>query len=212
VTGNRMTQPFRQAFRETYRPGAGARLRCGCFSGEVRRVFAEGTWRVSCHHGPDQVRFERRVAGRWRETAREDVPPLVFSEGTREVDLFLRVTSIAEEEPFGELPVSAEIRGDVLRRVLPQTRIADRCAVDGRFVVVRGGLRTYRIHLGSGGVLMEPGGGRLHVEPARRLGHKGLFLPFEDERLTRILGTAFVLAADHRITDETVLGQIKRGA
>ncbi|TDD84279.1 DUF4132 domain-containing protein [Actinomadura darangshiensis] len=215
VTGNRMTQSFKQAFRETFRlgpPEAGPELRCGCFDGEVRRVFAEGAWRVSCHHGPELVRFERRIAGRWRETPPADVPPLVFSEGTREVALFVRVTSIAAQEPFGELSATAGIRGDTLRRILPGTRIADRFSVDGRFLVVRGGLRTYKIHLDSGGVLMEPGDDRLHVEPSRRLGRKGLFLPFEDERLTQILGTAFLLAADHKITDEAVLGQITRGA
>ncbi|MEU5987755.1 DUF4132 domain-containing protein [Spirillospora sp. NPDC047418] len=212
VTGNRMTQSFKQAFRETYRPspaGAGPGRGCGGIDGALRRVFAEGEWRVS-HH--DDTRFERKVAGRWREVRPADVPPLVFSEGTREVDLFLRVTSITEEEPFGEPSASAEIRGDALRRVLPGTRIAGRCSVDGRFLLVRGDLRTYKIHLGSGGVLMEPGNTRLRAEASRRPGQKGLFLPFEDERLIQILGTAFLLAADHKITDEAVLRQIRRGA
>ncbi|QKW37416.1 DUF4132 domain-containing protein [Actinomadura sp. NAK00032] len=213
VTGNRMAQPFKQAFRETYRH-AGPNGRAGAgpgpgFDGELRRVFAEGEWRVSHHDG---TRFERGTAGRWREVRPADVPPLVFSEGTREVDLFLRVTALAEEEPFGAPSASAEIRGDVLRRVLPGTRIAGRCAVDGRFLVVRGELRTYKIHLGSAGVLMEPGNTRLSAEPARLPGPKGLFLPFEDERLTQIIGLAALLAADHRITDETLLRQIRRGA
>ncbi|MEU8797609.1 DUF4132 domain-containing protein [Spirillospora sp. NPDC048819] len=219
VTGNRMPQPFKQAYRETYRPGPAATeaaLRCGCFDGEVRRVFAEGDWRVSCHHetGRDagEVRFERRAAGRWARTPPRDVPPLVFSEGMREADLFVGVTSIAAEDPFGEPSASAVIRGDALRRILPGTRIAGRCSVDGRFLVVRGELRTYKIHLGSAAVLMEPGNARLRVEPTRRPGQKGLFLPFEDERLTLILGTAFLLAADHKITDRAVLRQIRRGA
>ncbi|MFB4309083.1 DUF4132 domain-containing protein [Actinomadura sp. GTD37] len=209
VTGNRMTQSFKQAFRETYRPAApGAEPNPG-IDGELRRVFAEGEWRV-CHHAG--TRFERKTAGRWREVRPADVPPLVFSEGTREVDLFLRVTSIAAEAPFGGLSASAGVRADALRRILPGTRIGGRCSVDGRFLVVRGELRTYKIHLGSAGVLMEPGNVRLRVEPSRRPSRKGLFVPFEDERLTRILGTAFLLAADHRISDETVLRQIRRGA
>ncbi|MEV0662846.1 DUF4132 domain-containing protein [Actinomadura luteofluorescens] len=215
VTGNRMTQSFRQAFRETYRPGqsgAGADLRGGSFDGESRRVLAEGAWRVGCPGGRARVVFERRAAGRWREEPPRAVPLPVFSEGMREADLFLRLAPAAEDDPFGAPSATAEIRGDVLRRILPGTRIAGRCSVDGRFLVVRGGLRTYRVHLGSGGVLMEPGNGRLRVEPPRRTGQKGLFLPFEDEGLARVLGTAFLLAADHRITDEAVLRQIKRGA
>ncbi|MES9541984.1 MULTISPECIES: DUF4132 domain-containing protein [unclassified Actinomadura] len=215
VTGNRMTQSFRQAFRETYRPGpsgAGADLRRGRLDARLRHVIAGGAWRVGRGGGPARVAFERRIAGRWRDVPPREVPPLVFSEGMREADLFLRAAPAADEDPFGEPSASAEIRGDVLRRVLPGTKIADRCSVDGRFLVVRGGLRTYRVHLGSGGVLMEPGNDRLLVEPVRRARQKGLFLPVEDERLTRILGTAFLLAADHRITDESVLRQIKRGA
>ncbi|HEY8482272.1 MAG TPA: hypothetical protein VIL71_20800 [Spirillospora sp.] len=99
-----------------------------------------------------------------------------------------------------------------MRRVLPGTRIAGRCSVEGRFLVVRGELRTYRIHLGSAAVLMNPGGTRLRVEPPRRPSPRSLFLPFEDEHLTLILATAFLLAADRRITDESVLHQIRRGA
>ncbi|NDU74551.1 DUF4132 domain-containing protein [Actinomadura sp. DSM 109109] len=214
VTGNRMTQSFRQAFRETYRPGppgAGTRLPPGRFDGEARRVLAGGAWRVGCHGGRARVTFERCVAGRWHEAPPRAVPRAVFSEGMREADLFLRVSGTAPD-PSGEPSATAEIRGDVLRRVLPGTRIAGRCTVEGRFLRVRGGLRTYRVHLGSGAVLMDPGGERLLVEPARRTWRKGLFLPFEDDGLARVLGTAFLLAADHRITDEAVLRQIKRGA
>ncbi|MFJ9148172.1 hypothetical protein ACIRP7_08860 [Streptomyces sp. NPDC102270] len=39
-----------------------------------------------------------------------------------------------------------------------------------------------------------------------------MFLPFEDERPSLILSKAFLLAADTKITDETILHQIKRGA
>ncbi|MEU5538881.1 hypothetical protein [Streptomyces sp. NPDC020362] len=39
-----------------------------------------------------------------------------------------------------------------------------------------------------------------------------VFLPFEDERLSVILSKAFLLAADARITDRTIVHQIKRGA
>ncbi|MWA01815.1 hypothetical protein F8568_015835 [Actinomadura sp. LD22] len=35
-----------------------------------------------------------------------------------------------------------------------------------------------------------------------------VFLPFEDERLSLILSKAFLLAADARITDETILRQL----
>ncbi|MFE0673951.1 DUF4132 domain-containing protein [Streptomyces sp. NPDC058867] len=181
----------------------------------------------------DQVRFDRRARDEdrpgdgWREVPLAEVPELVFSEAMRDVDLFVGVTSIAtdpdwgdggpwrayrERASFGELTPSAEARREVLERIVPRLRIADRCALDGRFLVVRGDLRTYRIHLGSANVLMDPDGAYLCVVPAVRGsgGGGGVFLPFEDERLSLILSKALLLAADTEITDVTISRQIGR--
>ncbi|WP_344589439.1 DUF4132 domain-containing protein [Actinomadura vinacea] len=174
----------------------------------------------------DQVRFERRNGGRWDEAALSDVPAAVFSEAMRDIDLFVGVTSIAAdpewadrgEDPhlaywrrtaFGDLTASAEVRRDALARIVPRTRIADRCSVRGRHLEVRGDLRTYKIHLGSGNVQMEPDDSYLCIVAARRAAPGKVFLPFEDERLALILSKAFLLAADGSITDEGILRQIK---
>ncbi|WP_316742620.1 DUF4132 domain-containing protein [Streptomyces sp. MK7] len=208
-------------------------------AGEAERTLAAGKWRVRFFHSwadwagndelasTDQVRFDRRTEGAWREAPLAEVPPLVFSEAMRDVDLFVGVTSIAadpdwtdngpertywERSGFAELTASAEARRDALARILPRLKIADRCSLDGRFLVVAGDLRTYRIHLGSANILMEPDGSYLCIVPARRPGDGKVFLPFEDDRLSLILSKAFLLAADTEITDETILMQIKRGA
>ncbi|MFG2295865.1 DUF4132 domain-containing protein [Streptomyces sp. NPDC048603] len=217
-----------------------------CGDGDAAdRVLAAGAWRVRFFHtwsdysgddelaSTDQVRFDRREEGDWREAPLAEVPPLVFSEAMRDVDLFVGVTSIVADpawtdlgeerraaywrsNTFGDLTASAEVRREALERILPRLRIADRCSLDGRFLVVRGDLRTYRIHLGSANVLMEPNDAYLCIVPARGKGDgKGdgkVFLPFEDERLSLILSKAFLLAADTEITDESILVQIKRGA
>jgi len=40
---------------------------------------------------------------------------------------------------------------------LQKLTIRDRCRITDRYLVVRGESNEYRIHLGSGNVLMEPG-------------------------------------------------------
>ncbi|UBU09438.1 DUF4132 domain-containing protein [Nonomuraea gerenzanensis] len=204
------------------------------------RVLAEGRWRVSFHHdylydepgeyaATDQVRFHRRGdTGAWLEAPLAEVPPLVFSEAMRDVDLFVAVTSIAADPGWtdrghdrhlaywrdssaGPLHPSGEVRRDALARILPRTAIGGRCTLTDRFLVVRGDLRTYKIHLGSGNILMEPGDVYLCIVPERRRDER-VFLPFEeDDRLALILSKALLLARDTEITDESILRQIKGG-
>ncbi|HEX2080526.1 MAG TPA: DUF4132 domain-containing protein [Longimicrobium sp.] len=176
----------------------------------------------------DQVRF---LDAADRPVPLEEVPPLAFSEAMRDVDLFVGVASVGTdptwvdggpigvggywtEFAFGELSATAATRREVLQRLLPRLRIAEACALDDRFLVVRGSLRTYRIHLGSGNVLMEPGSEYLCIVPDRRPAAAGeadaLPLPFEgDVLLSVILSKAFLLSADTRITDRTILAQIR---
>ena len=97
--------------------------------------------------------------------------------------------------------------------VQPVGIIAHACHAD-KFLVVRGDIRTYKIHLGSGNILMEPNDQYLCIVPSRRSGEAGrdkLFIPFEgDQTLAIILSKAFLLAEDKKITDPTITRQIKR--
>ncbi|WP_433472947.1 DUF4132 domain-containing protein [Spirillospora sp. CA-142024] len=204
---------------------------------EAVRTLAAGEWRVRFSHvladwqgdqeiaGTNRVMFDRREEGAWREAPLDAVPPLVLSEAMRDVDLFVGVTSIAADpmwedgeaheywvrEWYADLGESTKTRVDALERVLPRTKIADRCSIDGRHLIVRGRLRTYKIHLGSANIVMEPDDTFLCIVPERRKAGAKVFLPFEDERLSLILSKAFLLAADDEIDDESILAQIKRG-
>jgi hypothetical protein len=175
----------------------------------------------------DQVRFYR---GHPEDpTPLRDVPPLVFSEVMRDVDLFVAVCSIGADpdwanQPrratafdtywrnyaFGELTPSAANRRDILSTLLPRLKIADRCALADKFLTVRGQLRTYKIHLGSGNILMEPNDQYLCIVPNRSADATAdIFLPFEgDTTLAVILSKAFLLANDTKITDPTITRQI----
>lgn len=78
--------------------------------------------------------------------------------------------------------------------------------------MVRGDKRTYKIHLGSGNILMEPNDQYLCIVPdARARSQQGdLFLPFEgDNTLSIIISKALMLAADIKIKDPTITRQIE---
>jgi hypothetical protein len=175
----------------------------------------------------DQVRFHR--GDETEPLPLADVPPLIFSEVMRDLDLFVGVASVGNDPTwldggpaqyrgywndysFGELNASAETRKAILERVIPRLKIAECCSFEGRFLVVQGDLRTYKIHLGSGNVLMKPNDQYLCIVPSRTATlnqTSQVFLPFEgDQTLSIILSKAFLLANDSKISDPTIERQI----
>ncbi|MFJ7203561.1 DUF4132 domain-containing protein [Streptomyces sp. NPDC098789] len=159
------------------------------------------------------------------------IPPLVLSEVLRDVDLFVGVASVGSDPTwqdggpdgrfreywtvygFGELNQSAETRRVLLARLVPRLAIAERCRIEGRFLHVTGDLRTYKIHLGSGNILMTPNDEYLCIVPKSSAGTavQTGYVPFEGDRtLAVVLSKALMLARDTEITDPTIVSQIRR--
>lgn len=160
-----------------------------------------------------------------------EIDPLALSEVFRDVDLFVGVASVGndpnwsdggpegryieywESYSFGELNESAETRKTILEGLIPRLKIRDQCEIEDRFLRVKGEYKTYKIHLGSGNVLMEPNDQYLCIVPAQGKAARSdsVFLPFEgDARMAVILSKAFLLADDKKIKDRTILSQIGR--
>jgi hypothetical protein len=173
----------------------------------------------------------------WNNTRRvepvalDKIPPLVFSEIMRDVDMFVGVCSIGNDPnwadngrerhndywhsySFGDLSASAKTRKEILEKLIPRLKIASKCSFEDKFLLVKGDLRTYKIHLGSGNILMLPDDQYLCIVPsagAEKFGEGRVFLPFEGDRvLSFILSKAFMLAEDTKISDPTITRQIKR--
>jgi hypothetical protein len=168
----------------------------------------------------------------------EQVPAVVLSETMRDVDLFVAASSVGNDPnwfdsgpqehrtywysySFGELSENAQSRKQLLEILLPRLKIRDVATLEGRFLHVRGKIREYKIHLGSGNVLMQPNDQYLCIVPdsaqARSNSNSGsnsgssaeVFLPFEGDRtLAVVLSKAFLLADDDQITDHTITQQI----
>jgi hypothetical protein len=173
----------------------------------------------------DKVRFLDRTN---MPQALESIPPVIFSEVMRDVDLFTGVASIGLDPTwdlrgqgpfheywnafsFGELTEMAVNRRSILERLLPRLAIKDRCTLEARFLKVRGDRADYRIHLNSGNVLMEPDSRYLCLVEgaATKSMPRNLPLPFEGDRvLSVILSKAFLLADDRNIKDDKILRQL----
>jgi hypothetical protein len=174
----------------------------------------------------DQVRFSRLNT---RELVNlTEIMPIVFTEVMRDVDLFIGVCSIGNDPnwqdgeqhhgywqsySFGDLSATAQTRKAVLQSIIPYLKIGSRCSFNDKFLVVKGDLRTYNIHLGSGNILMEPNGQYLCIVPSRgdKEDKETVFLPFEGDRtMSIILSKCFLLAEDTKIKDPSILSQIHR--
>jgi hypothetical protein len=177
----------------------------------------------------DQVRFLSTATNEVVDLI--DVPVLPLSEVLRDVDLFVGVASVGNDPTwqdsgglpalnnywtsysFGDLSEVAKNRKEILLGLIPRLKISSVSTVQDKFLVVKGKLRTYKIHIGSTNILMEPNDQYLCIVPD--LGMKShtedLFIPFEgDSGLSVILSKAFLLADDDKITDKTITSQINR--
>lgn len=162
----------------------------------------------------------------------EQIPPLVLTEIMRDVDLFVGVCSVGNDPnwadgrlenherdywygySFGNLSEAAKIRKQELERIVPRLKIAARCHLTDKFLRVQGDIRAYKIHLGSGNILMEPNDQYLCIVPAQgaraTMSREQVFLPFEgDNMVAIILSKAFLLVEDKKISDPTIVRQLK---
>lgn len=195
----------------------------------VNKIYENEQWNdagILNYVGTDQVRFLHE--GRLVPVA--SVNALLFSEAMRDIDLFVGVASVGndpawrdsagvtanqrvywERYAFGEVSESGKMRREILQTLIPRLKIKDKCELQDRFLRVQGSLRAYKIHLGSGNILMEPNDQYLCIVPGRgKTETSNVWLPFEgDGGLAIILSKAFLLADDAKITDVTITRQIK---
>lgn len=82
-------------------------------------------------------------------------------------------------------------------------------ACEGHFAYIEGKLASYKIHLGSGVIHIQPGN-YLCIVPKMELNEQ-VYLPFADTdlRTSEIVSKIFLLLNDDKITDKSILSQIK---
>jgi uncharacterized protein DUF4132 len=209
----------------------------GGYEGRARRNFPGAGLSVAFDHfavdmgdftaplcSSDRVSFYRTADRARTPVPLAQIPKMVFTEAMRDVDLFVSVTSIAldpqwadrgenphlaywQQISFGELSQTAVVRREALARIVPKLKIAKRLELAGRYLRVRGKLNTYKIHIGSGNIRIEPDDRYLCIVPTS--GRNKVMLPFVgDNVLNVIVSKALMLAADDKITDPTITSQL----
>ena len=194
------------------------------------RFYQEGTPQLSAHAGGGGYGSRRNYHNPSEPIPLAQIDPMVFSEIMRDADLFVGVSSVGNDPnwldggrnetqqnywgsySFGDLNASAQTRKTILERLVPKLKIASACSFEDKFLIVQGKRHGYKIHLGSGNILIMPQDKYLCIVPAQAQLDKAsdkIFLPFEGDRiLSVILSKAFLLAADDKITDTTILRQL----
>jgi hypothetical protein len=152
------------------------------------------------------VQFTRR--GEWQPIPLKQVPPRIFSEVMRDVDLVVSVAHRGGVDPEASAS-TVEMRAALLRETCGLLQIKNYRIKDSH-VLIDGTLGKYSVHLGSANVHRMPGGSVCLVPVHSQ--HRGrLFLPFADDdpRTAEVLSKVIVLARDNEIQDPNILDQLR---
>lgn len=190
--------------------------------GDVRRTFhAEGlTVSLAFDYGYttpaevegltiDQVAFTRR--GDWKPLELAQIPPRVFSEAMRDLDLVVSVAHQGGVDPEASAS-TVEMRAVLVREACALLKIGN-VRLQTAHALIDGHLGTYSVHLGSAIVHRQPGG-HLCIVPVHGQHRGRLFLPFldDDPRTAEVVSKVILLSRDKEIKDPIILEQIYAGA
>jgi hypothetical protein len=154
----------------------------------------------------ESVQFQKRDATEWMKLI--DVPPRVFSEVMRDLDLVVSVAHRGGVDPEASAS-TVEMRGKLLRETCQLLKL-DNVRFKGNYALVDGELGKYSIHLGSAVVHKLPGGA-LCIVPVHAQHRGRLFLPFADDdpKTAEVITKALLLARDRDIQDPVILDQLR---
>ncbi|SDT56523.1 hypothetical protein [Jiangella sp. DSM 45060] len=153
----------------------------------------------------EDVTFVR--PGRWEPVAPEDVPPRVFSETMRDLDLVVSVAHAGGADPE-TTHSSVQMRGRLVEETAGLLGLGN-IEVTDHHALIKGTLGTYSVHLGSGQVHRIPGNAVCIIPVGAQ--HRGrIFLPFvdDDPKTAEVISKVVLLARDQRIQDPSILEQL----
>jgi hypothetical protein len=180
------------------------------FHGEKIRINVEvyADWFNPQNSEPTEIhaiRFYKKHNG--EALSLKDVPPPLFSEVMRDLDLVVSVAHV------GGVDIEASLSSMELRAAIVQETASifglDNVTMEKNHVFIKGKRGEYTIHLGSGIVYQKPSR-MLNIEAVSTQGRGRIFLPFADEdpKTAEIVSKVLLLAKDGEMMDEGILRQL----
>lgn len=139
----------------------------------------------------------------------EDVPPIVFSEVLRDLDLAVSIAYVGGVDPDTSYS-TVELRANILQLTCELMKLHNVC-IEKNFAKIHGKRNTYYVNL-KNGFIHQDGGAYIHIVAvlSERRGH--IYLPFldEDPMTAEVVSKVVLLAEDHKIKDPLILNQIRQ--
>jgi hypothetical protein len=153
----------------------------------------------------EEVCFYQR--GKHEPVAFADIPPVVFSETMRDIDLAVSVAHAGGVDPEASHS-TIEMRVAIARELLSLLKVAN-VSFQTAHAQIKGRLGEYSVHMGSG-VVHKSGVGMIAVLPVHSQARGRIFLPFADDdpKTAEIMSKILLFADDTKIKDPSILGQI----
>ena len=138
----------------------------------------------------------------------EQLPPRLFSETMRDLDLVVSVAHRGGVDPEASAS-TIEMRSTLVQETMRLLKLSN-VELNDRYVLIKGGLGEYSVHLGSAVTRKMPGE-MLFIVPVHSQHHGRLFLPFADDdpRTAEVISKVLMLARDKEIKDPNILDQIR---
>lgn len=175
----------------------------------IVRMFALADWFSPADIEPptlETVEFFGR--GTDEVVALEDVPPVLFSETMRDIDLVVSVAHAGGVDPEASHS-TVEMRTAIAQELVELLGLSNVSWV-GSHAKIRGNLASWSVHMGSGIVHAE-GIGMIAIIPVHSQTRGRIFLPFADDdpKTAEIMSKIILLAEDKKIKDPSILDQLR---
>ena len=185
----------------------------------VRKVFHDAgivAWLQFEEGGFTPAEIEGLTLGTVHFTKRDDtkhikltdLPPRLFSEAMRDLDLVVSVAHRGGVDPEASAS-TVEMRATLVEQTAQLLKLKN-VRIKDRYALVKGQLGEYSVHLGSAVTRKMPGE-MLFLIPVHSQHRGRLFLPFADDdpRTAEVMTKVLLLARDNEIKDPNILDQIR---